>query len=89
MSRDEAGPFFRLLACRYEKASSVITSNKSFIDWGQVFKDQLLATAILDRLLHFSTTLNIKGKSFRLNEKRKAGLIGSVHRSQEEPVAQA
>jgi DNA replication protein DnaC len=77
MSRDEAGLFFRLLTRRYEKASLIITSNKSFVDWGEIFNDQVLATAILDRLLHHCTTLNIKGDSFRLKEKRKAGLVGA------------
>ena len=52
------------------------TSNKSFLDWGEIFNDQVLATAILDRLLHHSTTLNVKGESYRLKEKRKAGLFG-------------
>jgi hypothetical protein len=51
-------------------------SNKSFADWGEIFGDQVLATAILDRLLHHSTVLNIKGESYRLREKRKAGLLG-------------
>ena len=77
MNRDEAGMFFRLLTRRYEKASMIITSNKSFVDWGEIFNDQVLATAILDRLLHHCTTLNIKGESYRLKEKRKAGLFGS------------
>ncbi len=80
MTRDEASLFFRLITRRYEKASLVLTSNKSFVDWGEIFGDQVLATAILDRLLHHSTTLNIKGESFRLKEKRKAGLL-----SQPEP----
>ena len=62
-------------ARRYERASLIITSNKSFIDWGEVFGDQVLATAILDRLLHHSSTINIKGESFRLKEKRRAGLL--------------
>jgi len=78
MSRDEAGLFFRLLTRRYEKASTIITSNKSFVDWGEIFNDQVLATAILDRLLHHCTTLNIKGESYRLKEKRKAGLFGAT-----------
>jgi len=78
MSRDEAGLFFRLLTRRYERASTIITSNKSFVDWGEIFNDQVLATAILDRLLHHCTTLNIKGESYRLKEKRKAGLLGSA-----------
>ena len=53
-----------------------MTSNKSFADWGEVFTDQVLATAILDRLLHHATTVNIKGDSYRLREKKKAGLLG-------------
>lgn len=77
MSRDEAGLFFRLLSRRYERASIIITSNKSFVDWGEIFNDQVIATAILDRLLHHSTTINIKGESYRLKEKKKAGLLGS------------
>ena len=76
MSRAEASLFFRLITRRYEKASLVLTSNKSFVDWGEMFGDQVLATAILDRLLHHATTLNIKGESYRLKEKRKAGLLG-------------
>jgi DNA replication protein DnaC len=81
MSRDEAGLFFRLLTRRYERATLIITSNKSFVDWGEIFNDQVLATAVLDRLLHHCTTLNIKGESYRLKEKRKAGLIGSTSKS--------
>lgn len=67
--------FFRLLNRRYEKASIVLTSNKGFADWGEMFGDNVLATAILDRLLHHSTTLNIKGESYRLKEKRRAGVL--------------
>jgi DNA replication protein DnaC len=81
MNRDEAGLFFRLLTRRYEKASTIITSNKSFVDWGEIFNDQVLATAILDRLLHHCTTLNIKGESYRLKEKRKAGIFGPPPKS--------
>lgn len=73
MTRDEANLFFRLLNRRYEKASIILTSNKNFTDWGEVFGDHVLATAILDRLLHHSTTVNIKGESYRLKDKRKAG----------------
>ncbi len=53
-----------------------MTSHKSFVDWGEIFNDQVLATAILDRLLHHATTLNIKGESYRLREKKRAGLLG-------------
>lgn len=75
LSREEASLFFRLVVRRYERASLVVTSNKSFLDWGEVFNDHVLATAILDRLLHHATTLNVKGASYRLKEKRRAGLL--------------
>lgn len=78
MTREEASIFFRLLTRRYERASLVITSNKSFVDWGELFGDHVLATAILDRLLHHATTINIKGESYRLKEKRKAGLLPTI-----------
>jgi DNA replication protein DnaC len=78
MTREEASLFFRLINRRYERASTILTSNKSFMDWGEVFGDQVIATAILDRLLHHSTTLNIKGESYRLKDKRKAGLVPGV-----------
>jgi len=83
MSRQEASFFFRLLSRRYEKASLVLTSNKSYADWGEIFGDQVLAAAILDRLLHHATTLNIKGESYRLKEKRKAGLLGRAQKEKE------
>ncbi|MDE1186226.1 MAG: IS21-like element helper ATPase IstB [Pantoea sp.] len=75
MNGEEASRFFRLLNRRYEKASIILTSNKRFADWGEMSGDNVLATAILDRLLHHSTTLNIKGESYRLKEKRKAGVL--------------
>ena len=78
LSREEASLFFRLVVRRYERASLIVTSNKSFLDWGEVFNDHVLATAILDRLLHHATTLNVKGESYRLKEKRRAGLLGQV-----------
>ena len=76
LSRLEASLFFRLVVRRYERASLIITSNKSFLDWGEMVNDPVRATAVLDRLLHYSTTLNIKGESYRLKEKRRAGLLG-------------
>ena len=87
MTREEASLFFRLLCRRYEKASLVLTSNKSFLDWGDIFGDQVLASAILDRLLHHATTVNIKGESYRLKEKRRAGLLESKALPPEEPEA--
>jgi len=76
LTHHEASLFFRLVVRRYERGSLIVTSNKSFLDWGEVFNDQVLATAILDRLLHHATTLNVKGESYRLKEKRRAGLLG-------------
>jgi DNA replication protein DnaC len=70
-----ANLFFQLVSRRYERGSILLTSNQSLAGWGQVFGDQVIATAILDRLLHHSTIINIKGESYRLKEKRKAGLL--------------
>ncbi len=68
--------FFQLIARRYEKGSMVITTNQVVTQWGTVFGDEVLAAAILDRLLHHSFTLMIQGESYRLKQKRKAGLLG-------------
>ncbi len=78
-----ANLLFQLIARRYERGSIVLTSNQSLTGWGEVFGDAVIATAVLDRLLHHSTTLNVKGESYRLKEKRKAGLFG---RSPAQPV---
>ena len=67
--------FFQLVSARYERGSILLTSNKSYADWGQVFGETTIATAILDRLLHHSTTVNIRGESYRLKERKKAGLL--------------
>src|SRR5437016_11600968 len=66
---------FRLISRRYQKGSIILTSNKSYGEWGDVVSDYVLATAMLDRLLHYSTTMNIRGESYRLREKRKAGVF--------------
>lgn len=73
IERSGANLFFQLVSRRYEKGAMVLTSNQSFTKWGEVFGDPVIATAILDRLLHHSTVLNIKGESYRLREKKKAG----------------
>ena len=70
-----ANLFFQLVSRRYERGAILITSNQSLTGWGEVFGDRVIATAILDRLLHHSTIVNIKGESYRLKEKRKAGLL--------------
>ncbi len=75
LDRQAAQFLFQLVSRRYQKGSIILTSNKSYGEWGDIFSDQVLAAAILDRLLHFSTTLNIRGQSYRLREKRKAGVF--------------
>jgi DNA replication protein DnaC len=69
VSREECNLFFRFISHRYEKASTIITSNKAFGDWAELFSDPVIVTAILDRLLHHSVVVNIKGNSFRLKGK--------------------
>lgn len=80
---DEVGStiFFQLVGARYEKGSIILTSNKSYADWGAIFGEQTLASAILDRLLHHSTTMSIRGESYRLKERRKAGLLAAPEKS--------
>src|SRR6266852_3860094 len=67
--------FFQLVSARYERGSIILTSNKSYGDWGSIFGDSIIVTAILDRLLHHPTTINIRGESYRLKDRRKAGLV--------------
>lgn len=66
---------FQLISRRYERGSIIVTSNRGFGQWGEIFGDQIIATAILDRLLHHSSVINIKGESYRLKEKLKAGIM--------------
>ncbi|MBC2697973.1 MAG: ATP-binding protein [ANME-2 cluster archaeon] len=66
--------FFQLVSRRYEKSSMIFTSNKSYGELGEVFHDRVIAAAIPDRILHHCTTVNIKGESYRLEERRKHGL---------------
>lgn len=68
VNSQEAYLFFQFVSYRYEKRSTIITSNKSFIDWQELFGDPVIATAILDRLLHHCKVTNIKGHSYRLKE---------------------
>jgi DNA replication protein DnaC len=75
IDRIGANLFFQLISRRYEKGPMILTSNQSFGAWGEVFGDRVIATAILDRVLHHAITLNIRGNSYRLKEKLKAGLI--------------
>jgi len=67
--------FFQLISRRYERFSTIFTSNKSFGEWGEIFQDHVIAAAILDRILHHCTTMNIKGESYRMKERKKTGLV--------------
>jgi DNA replication protein DnaC len=71
--RTMAHLFFRIVENRYERASTIFTSNKVYSEWGEVLGDPVLASAVLDRILHHSTTVNIKGESYRLRVKKRAG----------------
>ena len=61
----------------YYSALYILTSNKGFAEWGELLGDTVIATAMLDRLLHHSHVLNIRGESHRLRDKRQAGLLTS------------
>jgi len=67
--------FFQLVSRRYERGATLLTSNRSVAEWGGVFGDAVVATAILDRLLHHSHVVTIRGDSYRLKAKRKSGLV--------------
>ncbi|CCW12237.1 IS21-like element helper ATPase IstB [Rhodococcus aetherivorans] len=70
LDREEANMFFQLISRRYEKGATIVTSNKSFTEWGSVLGDDVLATAILDRLLHHCDVLTINGPSYRLKDRQ-------------------
>ncbi len=82
MDADSAHWIFQVVSRRYERGSIVLTSNRGFADWGSVFADQVVATAILDRLLHHATVINIKGGSYRMRAHvpaasgREAAMLG-------------
>lgn len=69
LDRAEANMVFQLVSRRYERGTMIITSNKSFAEWGAVLGDDVLATAILDRLLHHCDVLSINGPSYRLKDR--------------------
>ena len=70
IDQDTANVFFQLIAKRYEKNSTIITTNMPFSKWGEFFGSATLANAVLDRLLHHSTVISIKGPSYRLKDKK-------------------
>jgi len=75
IDRAGANLFFQFISRRYERGPMILTSNQSFGSWGEVFGDRVIATAILDLILHHAITVNIRDNSYRLKEKLKAGLV--------------
>ena len=73
---------FRLISRRYEKGSTIVTTNKPFEEWGQIFKDDVVASAILDRLLHHCHPFFIQGKSYRMRQLTGSGKLERKERKQ-------
>lgn len=74
LTREESNLFFQFVSSRYERRSTIYTSNKSFSEWGEVLGDQVMASAVLDRILHHCTVVNIRGDSYRLKDRKKNSL---------------
>ena len=69
---EAANLMFSLVSARYERASMIVTSNKPFSGWGEIFGDDMAATAMIDRLIHHAEILSLKGDSYRLRGKEDA-----------------
>jgi len=80
ISQNGAMLFFQLISRRYEHASTVITSNKGFEEWGEVFGDEVMAAALIDRILHHCHIVNIRGNSYRMREHQE--LARALYRDQ-------
>ena len=74
MDRESCHLFFQLVSRCYEKGSTIFTSNKSYCEWGEVLGDNIIASAVLDRISHRSITVNVKGESYRLRARKQAGI---------------
>lgn len=85
LDRQAANWLFELVSRRYERGSIILTSNTSSGDWGSIFPEIAIASATLDRLLHRSTTITIRGESYRLKEKRRAGLFQRLDHDHSQP----
>ena len=75
LTRGESNLFSQFVSSRYEKHSTIYTSNKSFSEWGEVLGDTVMASAVLDRILHHCNVVNIRGDSYRLKDRKKTGNI--------------
>jgi DNA replication protein DnaC len=84
LNRDQAHLFFQIVAARYERGSAIMTSNLSSSTWDQAFAgDRVLTAAMLDRLLHHAQVVQIQGDSYRLKDKRRAGILGPAQKTKE------
>jgi DNA replication protein DnaC len=82
ISREQANLFFQIITRRYERGAMILTSNLTFGSWDNAFAgDSVLTAAMLDRVLHHSTIVRINGESYRLKDKRKAGLLTASSKS--------
>jgi DNA replication protein DnaC len=87
LAREQANLFFQVIAKRYEKGAMILTSNLTFGSWDQAFAgDAVLTAAMLDRLLHHSIVVSIQGESYRLKDKRRAGLLKAPSVPQSAPA---
>jgi DNA replication protein DnaC len=75
LERASAHVFFQLVTRRYEKGAILLTTNQPVTEWGHVFGDEMIAAAVLDRLLHHSHTLVVHSESYRLKQQKKAGIL--------------
>jgi DNA replication protein DnaC len=75
LSAEQAHQLFELVAARYERGAMIITSNLSFAEWGGLLGDEVLATALLDRLLHHAELITINGRSYRMRERMAADRV--------------
>ncbi len=74
LTKEESNLLFQFVSSWYERKSTIFTSNKSFSEWGEVLGDRVMASAVLDRILHHCTTVNIRGESYRLKDRKKNSL---------------
>lgn len=80
--REQASLFFQVVARRYEKGSLILTSNLAFGSWDEAFlSDAVLTAAMLDRILHHATLVKIAAESYRLKDKRRAGILAQPHQN--------
>jgi DNA replication protein DnaC len=84
--KEELGPFlYELIAGRYEKKSTIVTSNKSLTEWGRTLKDSSLAQALIDRLIHHGEVYYLKGESYRLKGKKDLLKRGNSKKREQKP----